>query len=138
MSVNLSGRQLQDPNLLQDVRTALSFSGLNPQRLVLEITESVLMINREDVAKVLREFRLMGIRIAIDDFATGYSSLSFLRQFPIDILKIDKSFIDLLGDASGDGHHVRARPSCGSPETCAWTPPPKASSTRCNATSSLG
>jgi diguanylate cyclase (GGDEF)-like protein len=103
VSVNLSGRQLQDANLLQDVRTALSFSGLEPQRLVLEITESVLMINREDIANVLRQFREMGIRIAIDDFATGYSSLSFLRQFPIDILKIDKSFIDLLGDPSGDG-----------------------------------
>jgi diguanylate cyclase (GGDEF)-like protein len=103
VSVNLSGRQLQDPNLLQDVRTALSFSGLDPKRLVLEITESVLMINREDTASVLRQFRQMGIRIAIDDFATGYSSLSFLRQFPIDILKIDKSFIDLLGDPSGDG-----------------------------------
>jgi diguanylate cyclase (GGDEF)-like protein len=103
VSVNLSGRQLQEPGLAQDVQTALSFSGLPPQRLVLEITESVLMLNRNDIAEVLKVFKKMGIRIAIDDFGTGYSSLGYLRQFPVDILKIDKSFVDPLADPSSEG-----------------------------------
>ena len=103
VSVNVSGRQLQDPNLLQDVRTALAFSGLPPQRLILEITESVLTLNQADILHVLRGFQEIGIRIAIDDFGTGYSSLSYLRDFPVDILKIDKSFVDLLADSSGEG-----------------------------------
>jgi diguanylate cyclase len=102
VSVNLSGRQLQDANLLHDVRTALSFSGLPPDRLILEMTENVLMLNPTHVARLLAEFKKMGIRIAIDDFGTGYSSLSYLRKFPIDILKIDKSFIDPLVEPSNE------------------------------------
>ncbi len=103
VSVNLSGRQLQDPHLLDDVQAALSYSGLLPERLVLEITETVLMANPAQSAQVLREFRKMGIRIAIDDFGVGHSSLNYLRQFPVDILKIDKSFIDALADPADDG-----------------------------------
>ena len=103
VSVNLSGRQLQDANLLQDVQTALAFSGLSPHRLILEITESVLTVDREEILHVLRRFKQLGIRIAVDDFGTGYSSLSYLRDFPVDILKIDKSFIDLLADPSSEG-----------------------------------
>jgi diguanylate cyclase (GGDEF)-like protein len=103
VSVNLSGRQLQDPRLLDDVQAALSYSGLLPERLVLEITETVLMANPAQSAQVLREFRKMGIRIAIDDFGVGHSSLNYLRQFPVDILKIDKSFIDALADPEDDG-----------------------------------
>ncbi len=103
ISVNLSGRQLQERNLLQDVRTALSFSGVPPARLILEITETVLVVDPEDIAEVLQQFKDMGIRIAIDDFGSGYSSLSYLRQFPVDILKIDKSFIDPLEDPDSEG-----------------------------------
>jgi diguanylate cyclase (GGDEF)-like protein len=103
VSVNLSGRQLEDPHLLDDVQAALSYSGLLPERLVLEITETVLMANPAQSAQVLREFRKMGIRIAIDDFGVGHSSLNYLRQFPVDILKIDKSFIDALADPADDG-----------------------------------
>jgi diguanylate cyclase (GGDEF)-like protein len=103
VSVNLSGRQLEDPNLLDDVRAALSYSGLLASRLVLEITETVLMSNPAQSAEVLRAFREMGIRIAIDDFGVGHSSLNYLRQFPVDILKIDKSFIDALVDPSDGG-----------------------------------
>ncbi|HSO93076.1 MAG TPA: EAL domain-containing protein, partial [Candidatus Dormibacteraeota bacterium] len=93
----------QDANLLQDVQTALAFSGLSPQRLVLEITESVMTLDRDEILHVLRKFKELGIRIAIDDFGTGYSSLSYLRDFPVDILKIDKSFVDLLADPSHEG-----------------------------------
>jgi diguanylate cyclase (GGDEF)-like protein len=103
VSVNLSGRQLEDPRLLDDVKAVLSYSGLLPERLVLEITETVLMANPARTAEVLREFRKMGIRIAIDDFGVGHSSLNYLRQFPADVLKIDKSFIDALADPADDG-----------------------------------
>ncbi len=103
LSVNLSGRQLQDPRVVQDVLTALSFSGLSPQRLILEITETVLVTEPGAAAQVLQQFKMMGIRIAIDDFGSGYSSLSYLRQFPVDILKIDKSFIDPLQDPASEG-----------------------------------
>jgi diguanylate cyclase (GGDEF)-like protein len=103
VSVNLSARQLQDPNLMQDVQAALSYSGLPPEQLVLEITETVLMLKPTHAAQVLAQFRELGIRIALDDFGTGYSSLSYLRQFPVDILKIDKSFIDPLDDPASEG-----------------------------------
>jgi EAL domain-containing protein (putative c-di-GMP-specific phosphodiesterase class I) len=96
LSVNLSRRQLISPHLADEVRTALSLSGIDPHRLILEITESVLMEDPERAALALAELREMGIRIAVDDFGTGYSSLSHLQRFPVDILKIDKSFIDPL------------------------------------------
>ncbi|SOD70486.1 diguanylate cyclase (GGDEF)-like protein [Jatrophihabitans sp. GAS493] len=103
ISVNLSGRQLQDPELVAHVAAALAGSGLGSERLVLEITESVLMLNPKQAAQTLSELKQMGIRIAIDDFGTGYSSLSYLQQFPVDILKIDKSFIDPLEDPESEG-----------------------------------
>ncbi len=103
VSVNLSGWQLQDPCLLETVREALTASGLPPQRLVLEVTESVLMVNPAGTAEVLSQIRMLGVRVAIDDFGTGFSSLSHLRQLPVDILKIDKSFIDPLNDPHSEG-----------------------------------
>jgi diguanylate cyclase (GGDEF)-like protein len=96
LSVNLSRRQLISPHLADEVRMALELSGIDPHRLILEITESVLMEDPERAALALAELREMGIRIAVDDFGTGYSSLSHLQRFPVDILKIDKSFIDPL------------------------------------------
>ena len=93
MSVNVSGRQLDDDELIEDVRGALAGSGLDPTTLTLEITETTLMRDAEATAKRLHLLKELGVRIAIDDFGTGYSSLAYLRQFPADALKIDRSFI---------------------------------------------
>jgi diguanylate cyclase (GGDEF)-like protein len=93
VAVNLSPRQLRHANLLAVVRGALEESGLNPQCLELELTESSLMEDAKGAAATLAELRGMKVRIAIDDFGTGYSSLSYLDQFPIDTLKIDRSLI---------------------------------------------
>ncbi len=93
MSVNVSARQLDSDELIEDVRDALRESGLEPAMLTLEVTESALMRDPEATAKRLHMLKGLGVRIAIDDFGTGYSSLSYLRQFPADALKIDRSFI---------------------------------------------
>jgi diguanylate cyclase (GGDEF)-like protein/PAS domain S-box-containing protein len=93
VNINLSSRQLADPNIVEHVRDALAVSGLAPQRLTLEITESVLMHDSEANMRRLRRLRDLGVRLAIDDFGIGYSSLAYLRAFPVDELKIDKSFI---------------------------------------------
>lgn len=97
VSVNVSAVQFQDPDLVPTVAAALRDSGLDPHRLVIEITEGVLLHKVDHVVTRLHELRAMGVRIAIDDFRTGYSSLSYLQHLPIDILKIDKSFVDQLG-----------------------------------------
>lgn len=103
VSVNVSGLQLHDVTLLEDIHSALHASGLAPHRLILEITESVLMQRTEETLHRLRALKALGVRLAIDDFGTGYSSLSYLQQFPIDILKIDKAFVDGIGhDGAGD------------------------------------
>jgi diguanylate cyclase (GGDEF)-like protein len=96
VAVNVSRRQLTSPHLVDDVRTALALAGVKPQQLILEVTESVLMENPEQVISALTAFRTLGIRISVDDFGTGYSSLNHLQQFPADVLKIDKSFVDKL------------------------------------------
>ena len=92
--MNLSARQLHDPDLVADVRRVLDATGLDPERLVLEITESTIMSDRANAEERLRRIRAIGVRLAIDDFGTGYSSLSYLRMFPVDILKIDRSFVE--------------------------------------------
>ena len=100
MAVNLSGRQLQDTSLIETVQRVLDESGILPSALILEITESVMM---QDVAAAitrLQELKRLGVQLAIDDFGTGYSSLNYIRRFPVDILKIDKSFIDGVADSS--------------------------------------
>jgi EAL domain-containing protein (putative c-di-GMP-specific phosphodiesterase class I) len=93
MSVNLSAGQFADDGLVESVRRALAETGVEPGRLTLEITESVLMQHTDATLVRLAELRALGVRIAIDDFGTGYSSLSYLQRFPVDILKIDRSFI---------------------------------------------
>jgi diguanylate cyclase (GGDEF)-like protein len=103
LSVNVSGRQMQSPKFLADVRAISGRVGLDCSALVLEITETVLMVDPGRTITTLQGLRRLGIRIAVDDFGTGYSSLSYLRQFPVDILKIDKSFIDPLHDPAGEG-----------------------------------
>lgn len=102
ITVNLSGRQLQEPGIVDDVRQALADSGLAAAQLVLEITESMLMHNTELSMARLNALKALGISLAIDDFGTGYSSLSYLQRYPIDILKIDKAFVDVI-DKGGEG-----------------------------------
>lgn len=100
LAVNLSPRQLTDGTLVEDVVHALELHGIDPQRLVLEITETALMDDAEQALAMLRELKSHGIRLAIDDFGTGYSSLLYLRRFPIDEIKIDRSFVAGLPDES--------------------------------------
>lgn len=102
ITVNLSGRQLQDAQIVADVRQALEDSGLDPTQLVLEITESMLMHNTELSMGRLVALKALGVSLAIDDFGTGYSSLSYLQRYPIDILKIDKAFVEVI-DRGGEG-----------------------------------
>jgi diguanylate cyclase (GGDEF)-like protein/PAS domain S-box-containing protein len=102
ISVNLSARQLQHPDLVADVARAVRDAGMDPATLELEITESVVMQDAEATDATLRALKAIGIRLAIDDFGTGYSSLSYLKRFPVDTLKIDRSFIDGLGSDSQD------------------------------------
>ena len=103
VSVNLSPRQIQDAGLVEDVRMALELSGLDPSALLLEITESVLVDDTELAASTLGQLKALGVGIALDDFGTGYSSLTYLDLFPVDVLKIDKSFIDSLVATQSDG-----------------------------------
>jgi EAL domain-containing protein (putative c-di-GMP-specific phosphodiesterase class I) len=93
MAVNVSARQLQDPGLVGEIATALQESALDPGALVLEITESATVEDTEGVITRLGELKALGVGLAIDDFGTGYSSLSYLRRFPVDQLKIDRSFV---------------------------------------------
>ena len=94
LSVNVSARQFRTPGFVDQVRAALADAGARPEWLLLEITESLVLRDAEQVWADLRTLRALGVRIAIDDFGTGYSSLSYLRQMPVDVLKLDKSFID--------------------------------------------
>ncbi len=101
ISVNVSARQLESDSFIRDVTDALTTSGLPSDALVVEITESILMRDGEATIGRLKAIKALGVRIAIDDFGTGYSSLAYLRQFPVDILKIDQSFISATGDHDG-------------------------------------
>ena len=93
MSINLSLKQIQHSDIVADVRDALAESGLAPERLILEITESVLMDDTDLAVERLRDLKALGVGLALDDFGTGYSSLSYLSRFPVDILKMDRSFL---------------------------------------------
>ncbi len=93
MAVNVSGRQLDTDQVVVDIEEALTHSGLDPEALTIEITETTLMRNIEETARRLTQIKALGVRIAIDDFGTGYSSLAHLQRFPVDALKIDRSFI---------------------------------------------
>jgi diguanylate cyclase (GGDEF)-like protein/PAS domain S-box-containing protein len=93
MSVNLSAKQLQSETIVRDVEDALELSGLDPAALVLEITETVMMTDSDVAIVRLNDLKALGVRIALDDFGTGYSSLSYLSRFPVDILKMDRSFL---------------------------------------------
>jgi len=100
MAVNLSVRQLQQDDIVATVARVLESTGFDPSALTLEITESAVMNDHVTTIVRLNQLKALGVRIAVDDFGTGYSSLSYLRRFPIDILKIDRSFVDGVTDGS--------------------------------------
>jgi diguanylate cyclase (GGDEF)-like protein len=106
MAINVSARQMRDWRLPDDVHDAITAAGIAPQRVVLEITESMLLHDPREVAVALRVLKAKGVRIAIDDFGTGYSSLSLLQDLPIDILKIDKAFVSPPAETESNGHKV--------------------------------
>ncbi|MFL6293551.1 MAG: putative bifunctional diguanylate cyclase/phosphodiesterase [Thermoanaerobaculia bacterium] len=108
VAVNLSARPFQRPDLLDRIQEVLAETGLPPSMLQLEITETLAMQNAEASQSVLRGLKELGIRIAIDDFGTGYSSLSYLTTLPIDILKVDRSFVSGLGTSRGSGEITAA------------------------------
>jgi diguanylate cyclase (GGDEF)-like protein/PAS domain S-box-containing protein len=109
VSVNLSARQFQrEGAVVEDVVHALDQAGLDGENLMLEITESILLQDREAIIRDLEALRQRGVRIAIDDFGTGYSALSYLREFPIDTVKMDRSFVHNLGSGSADSALIRS------------------------------
>src|SRR5690606_25287193 len=108
ISVNLSLRQFQDPGLLDDVKRALLQSGLAPACLQLEVTESAIMRDVESTITTMRQLKELGLQLALDDFGTGYSSLAYLKRLPLDVLKIDRSFVNGIDIAHEDQAIVNA------------------------------
>jgi len=108
VAVNISAVQFRSPGLMQVIVGALAASGLHPTRLEIEITESVLLQNKETTLELLHQLRALGVRIAMDDFGTGYSSLTYLQCFPFDKIKIDRSFVKDITENTGSLNIVRA------------------------------
>jgi diguanylate cyclase (GGDEF)-like protein len=106
--VNLSPTSIRQPNFVDNLASDLAESGLNPEQLVLEITEGVMMQDVEQAASRLRAIKSLGVKLALDDFGTGYSSLSYLRSFPVDVVKIDKVFVDEIETDKGASALVQA------------------------------
>ena len=107
ISVNLSSNQFSQPDLPAHVRSILTDTGLAPNHLKLEITETVVIENPEAAGEMLRQLRALGVRVCLDDFGTGYSSLSYLLRFPIDTLKIDRSFVSVIGSGAENSSIVK-------------------------------
>jgi diguanylate cyclase (GGDEF)-like protein/PAS domain S-box-containing protein len=107
VSVNVSPRQLRHPSFVADVARIIAISSLDPACVTLEITESALVQDAEETTRVLHQLKAVGVQLAIDDFGTGYSSLSYLRRLPVDTLKIDRSFVNGLGESDRDDAIVR-------------------------------
>ena len=105
MEVNLSARQIDDPRIVRTVEQILARTGLAPEHLTLEITESALMTDAASALAVLSALKELGVQLAIDDFGTGYSSLTYLQRFPLDVLKVDRSFVEELG-VSVEGEEI--------------------------------
>jgi len=108
MSVNMSSRYLNQADVVAEVRAALDKHGIKPECLILEVTESLLLENSANLAATFKALKLTGVRLALDDFGTGYSSLAYLHRFPIDILKIDRSFVQRLDRDVEDAEGVDA------------------------------
>ena len=107
INVNLSGKQFSQDDLVEQVTSVLRHTGLPAHHLILEITESVVMEHPEQTIKTLQQLKSLGVKIHIDDFGTGYSSLAYLQRFPVDTMKIDRSFITRIGDNPENGEIVR-------------------------------
>lgn len=122
VAVNISATQLLRSDLVRSVCDALESTGLAPQWLELEITESMLMQRPEEAETILRRLAAMGVGIALDDFGTGYSSLAYLKRFPVRILKIDRSFVQEIHAAPNDAAIVRAVVWLAKAWTWDWSP----------------
>lgn len=107
VAVNLSGKHFAHPNLVEQIRDVIRITGIPPSSLKLELTESAVMENAETAILMLKQIKETGVQISIDDFGTGYSSLSYLHRFPIDLLKVDRSFVSAMEDNSENGEIVR-------------------------------
>jgi len=107
MSVNLSGKQVARPRLVSEIRQVLEETRIDPKYLKLEITESAVMENAETAVQLLRRLKALGVQLSIDDFGTGYSSLGYLHRFPVNTLKIDRSFVGRIGEAAENIEIVR-------------------------------
>ena len=107
MSVNLSGKQVAQPDLVENIRDILEETHVDAKHLKLEITESAVMENAEMAARLLKRLKALGVQLSIDDFGTGYSSLSYLHRFPVNTLKIDRSFVGRIGEAAENIEIVR-------------------------------
>jgi len=108
VSVNLSGRQLAQPDLPEEIAELLRVTGVCPDQLALELTESVLMEETESPTAVLERLRGLGVRLMLDDFGTGYSSLNYIKRFPVEAIKIDRSFVSGVAEDESDRHIIRA------------------------------
>lgn len=107
ISVNISANQLRDATFIKQLADVLAETGLEPEKVVLEMTESVLMADAPTMTERLRQLKALGVRLAVDDFGTGYSSLAYLQRFPVDVLKIDRAFVKNLPESHGDHEIVR-------------------------------
>lgn len=108
VAVNLSPLQVRDRTIVDTVRSALTESGVAPSRLVLEITEGVLIDDPDEMVKRISDLHGLGVRVALDNFGSGYSNLGYLQRFPLDKLKIDRSFVAALGRSSSGGVIIQA------------------------------
>ena len=106
ISVNVSASQLQEPGFFQSIQRTMDENEISPEQLTIEITESVLVTNADESSKLLGQLKDVGIRVAIDDFGVGYSSLQYLAKLPVDIVKIDKTFVHELNEESGSGYRL--------------------------------
>ncbi|HQZ95089.1 MAG TPA: EAL domain-containing protein [Pyrinomonadaceae bacterium] len=107
IAVNLSGKHFGHPALVEQIQTVIAETGINPESLKLELTESAVMDNAETAILMLKQIKETGVRVSIDDFGTGYSSLSYLHRFPIDLLKVDRSFVSAMEENTENGEIVR-------------------------------
>ena len=134
VTVNVSARQLAEPDFRQTVASALAAGGLRPPLLCLELTEGTLLLDTVAAWARLREVKLLGVRLALDDFGTGFSSLSFVRQFSVDMIKIDRSFVQ--GVTMNAEDHAIVAAVAGSRTASVWPASPKASRRRSRRSSS--
>jgi diguanylate cyclase (GGDEF)-like protein len=107
IAVNLSGKHFAHPHLVEQINTVIAETGIDPAALKLELTESAIMENAESAIRMLKQIKDTGVEISIDDFGTGYSSLSYLHRFPIDLLKVDRSFVSAMEENTENGEIVR-------------------------------